>query len=643
MNNGFLKIATAIPHVRVADCSYNTSCIQSLIEQAAEQNVQVVCFPELSITAYTCADLFQQQLLVEEAEKSFALLVEETKHLNVISIVGLPVRVGSGLFNCAAVFGSGRIYAVVPKTHLPNYNEFYEKRWFVSAKDAVVDTITLAGQSVPFGIHLLIGSGNFRFSIELCEDLWVTVPPSSLHALMGAQLIFNLSASNEIIAKNDYLISLIAQQSARCIAGYVYAGAGFGESSQDVVFAGKGIVAENGRILSMADRFSFDEQLLVSEIDVDLLTNERQHNVSFAQDGTAIFTSLPEYRLIECSIPTVDAFALTRTVSPTPFIPSGIELDKRCEEIFSIQIGGLAKRFVHTQSKIAVIGISGGLDSTLALLVTVLTFDKLSIPRTNILGITMPGFGTTGRTYNNAIDLMNSLGVTIREIDITAASRQHFNDIGHSEDIHDVTYENTQARERTQILMNIANKEGGLVIGTGDLSELAMGWCTYNGDHMSMYGINSGVPKTLIRYLVSWVANHKVSGKSAATLHDILDTPVSPELLPTDTNGDIAQKTEDIIGPYELHDFYLYYMVRYGFSPSKIFYLAQHAFAGKYTDEVIRKWLKIFIRRFFGQQFKRSCLPDGPKVGSINLSPRGDWRMPSDAVASLWLKDIDEL
>jgi len=643
MNNGFLKIATAIPHVQVADCAYNTSCIKKLIEQAAGQNVQIVCFPELSITAYTCADLFQQQLLVEEAEKSLARLVEETKQLNIISIVGLPVRVGSGLFNCAVVFGSGRIYAVVPKTHLPNYNEFYEKRWFVSSKDAVVDTITLAGQSVPFGIHLLIGSGNIRFSIELCEDLWVTVPPSSLHALMGAQLIFNLSASNEIIAKNDYLISLIAQQSARCIAGYVYAGAGFGESSQDVVFAGKGIVAENGRVLSMADRFSFDEQLLVSEIDVDLLTNERQHNSGFSQDGTAIFPSLPEYRLIECPIPVVDAFTLTRKVSPTPFIPSGIELDRRCEEIFSIQIGGLAKRFAHTQSKSAVIGISGGLDSTLALLVTALTFDKLSIPRTNIIGITMPGFGTTGRTYNNAIDLMNSLGVTIREIDITAASRQHFNDIGHSEDIHDVTYENTQARERTQILMNIANKEGGLVIGTGDLSELAMGWCTYNGDHMSMYGVNSGVPKTLIRYLVSWVANHKVSGKSADTLRDILDTPVSPELLPTDTNGDIAQKTEDIIGPYELHDFYLYYMIRYGFSPSKIFYLAQHAFAGKYTDEVIRKWLKIFIRRFFGQQFKRSCLPDGPKVGSINLSPRGDWRMPSDAVAALWLKDIDEL
>lgn len=427
------------------------------------------------------------------------------------------------------------------------------------------------------------------------------------------------------------------------MAGYVYAGAGFGESSQDVVFAGKGIVAENGRIVALADRFSFEEQLIVSEIDTELLSNERQKNVSFSQDGTAIFPSLPEYRLIECPIPEVSVFELTRKISPTPFIPAGLELDKRCEEIFSIQIGGLAKRFVHTQSKTAVIGISGGLDSTLALLVTVLTFDKLSIPRTNIIGITMPGFGTTGRTYNNAIDLMKSLGVTIREIDITAASLQHFSDIGHSEDIHDVTYENTQARERTQILMNVANKEGGLVIGTGDLSELAMGWCTYNGDHMSMYGVNSGIPKTLIRYLVSWVANHKVSGQSAATLHDILDTPVSPELLPTDENGDIAQKTEDIIGPYVLHDFFLYYMVRYGFRPAKIFFLAQHAFAGKYTDDDIQKWLKTFVRRFFSQQFKRSCLPDGPKVGSINLSPRGDWRMPSDAVATMWLKDLEDL
>jgi NAD+ synthase (glutamine-hydrolysing) len=643
MNHGFLKVATAIPNVRVADCTYNATRIQALIEKAYQQDVQIVCFPELCITAYTCADLFHQQLLISEAENALCNLVMETAHLNIISIVGLPVKVGSRLFNCAVVFKAGEIIAVVPKTHLPNYNEFYEKRWFVSSKDAIVDSVELAGQRVPFGINLLIGKGDFRFAIELCEDLWVTVPPSSLHSIMGAQVIFNLSASNEIISKNDYLLSLISQQSARCMAGYVYAGAGFGESSQDVVFAGKGIVAENGRLVAQAERFSFEEQLLVSEIDIELLANERQKNTGFAQDSTALFPSLPEYRLIECSVPEIEAFSLAREVSPTPFIPAGLELDKRCEEIFSIQIGGLAKRFVHTQSKIAVIGISGGLDSTLALLVTVLTFDKLAMPRKNIIGITMPGFGTTGRTYKNAIDLMTSLGITIREIDITEASLQHFSDIGHSEDIHDVTYENTQARERTQILMNVANKEGGLVIGTGDLSELAIGWCTYNGDHMSMYGINSGIPKTLIRYLVTWVANHKVSGDSAATLHDILDTPVSPELLPMDENDEIVQKTEDIIGPYELHDFFLYYMVRYGFRPAKIFYLSQHAFKDKYADEVIRKWLKTFIRRFFSQQFKRSCLPDGPKVGSINLSPRGDWRMPSDAVAAMWLQDIEKL
>lgn len=643
MTNGFIKVATAIPHVKVADCTFNTGRIKALMEQAANKHVHIVCFPELSITAYTCADLFHQQLLVEEAEKALQKLVEETAYLTVISIVGLPVRVGGRLFNCAVVFASGRIIAVVPKTHLPNYNEFYEKRWFVSSTDAITDTVTLAGQSAPFGIHLLIGSGDFRFAIEICEDLWMPVPPGSLHTLMGAQVIFNLSASNELISKNDYLLSLISQQSARCISGYVYAGAGFGESSQDIVFGGKGIVVENGRIIAEAARFSFEEQLCISEIDLELLDNERQKNVSFSQDGLDLLPALPEYRLVECTLPQVETFELTRSISPTPFIPSGTELDKRCEEIFSIQIGGLAKRLVHTQAKTVVIGISGGLDSTLALLVTALTFDKLAKSRTGIIGVTMPGFGTTGRTYNNAIGLMQSLGVTVRDIDITAASLQHFKDIGHDESVHDVTYENTQARERTQILMDIANKEGGLVIGTGDLSELAIGWCTYNGDHMSMYGVNSGIPKTLIRYLVSWVANHRIGGKSADILKDILDTPVSPELLPKDANGNIAQKTEDIIGPYELHDFFLYYMVRYGFRPSKVFYLAQQAFKGVYDGDTIRKWLKIFVKRFFYQQFKRSCLPDGPKVGSINLSPRGDWRMPSDAAADLWLKDAEEI
>jgi NAD+ synthase (glutamine-hydrolysing) len=643
MTHGFIKVATAVPHVKIADCRYNITRIQSMMEQATHEGVQIVCFPELCITAYTCADLFHQQLLLEEAENSLRQLVADTAHLDIIAIVGLPVRENNRLFNCAVVIKSGEIIAIVPKTHLPNYSEFYEKRWFASSFDAISNTIELAGQKVPFGIQLLIGEGSFRFSIELCEDLWVPVPPSSLHALMGAQLIFNLSASNETIAKNDYLLSLIAQQSARCMAGYIYVGAGFGESSQDIVFAGKGIIAENGRIVASSERFSFEEQLLVSEIDTELLAYERQKNNSFAQDGLALFNTIPDYRLIKCELPVTKTFRLSRSFSPTPFIPAGLELGKRCEEIFSIQIGGLAKRYAHTQLQTAVIGISGGLDSTLALLVTVLTFDKLSISRKNIIGITMPGFGTTERTYGNALDLMKSLGVTIREIDITDACMQHFKDIGHSSDIHDITYENTQARERTQILMNIANKEGGLVIGTGDLSELAMGWCTYNGDHMSMYAVNSGIPKTLIRYLVDWVANHKVSGESVTTLHDILDTPVSPELLPTDANGNITQKTEDIIGPYELHDFFLFYMVRYGFRPAKIAYLAQYAFGTKYSPEVIHKWLKTFIRRFFSQQFKRSCLPDGPKVGSINLSPRGDWRMPSDASAALWLEEIEKL
>jgi NAD+ synthase (glutamine-hydrolysing) len=643
VNYGFVKVAAAIPLVKVADCSYNAARIENLIRRAAGQGVQIVCFPELSITAYTCADLFHQQLLIDEAETALRQMVADTADVDIVAIVGLPVRDDNRLFNCAVVFTRGRIVAVVPKTHLPNYNEFYEKRWFASSFNARNKTITVAGQTVPFGIHLLIGGKNIRFSIEICEDLWVTIPPGSYHALKGAQIVFNLSASNETIAKNDYLLSLIAQQSARSIGGYVYAGAGFGESSQDLVFAGKGIIAENGKLIAQSERFQFDDELIVSEIDVEMLIAEREKNSSFVQDADMLAGSLPEYRYVECPVPVSKRFVLGRSFSHTPFIPSGRELDRRCEEIFSIQVGGLAQRFSHTNAAKAVIGISGGLDSTLALLVTVLTFDKLKLSRENIIGVTMPGFGTTGRTYRNAMGLMKALGITLRDIDITEACHIHFRDIGHPADLHDVTYENTQARERTQILMDIANMEGGLVIGTGDLSELAMGWCTYNADHMSMYGVNSGVPKTLIRYLVQWVAFHKVSGDSAVILRDVLDTPVSPELLPTDGDGNIAQKTEEIIGPYELHDFFLFYMVRYGFRPAKILYLAEHAFAGKYNREIIRKWLKVFVRRFFSQQFKRSCLPDGPKVGSINLSPRGDWRMPSDASATLWLGDAERL
>lgn len=610
------------------------------MRQAEAQSVAVVCFPELSLTGYTCGDLFHQQTLHDGAISALRELLVATANLSVAGIVGMPLRVGNRQYNVAVAFQGGKIAAVVPKTFLPNYSEFYEKRWFAPATDAGFSEVELAGQRVPFGTDILLQCGGASVAIELCEDLWVPIPPSSHHAIAGAQIIFNLSASDETIGKNDYLKSLIAQQSARCIAGYVYASAGFGESTTDLVFAGNGLIAENGTFLAESERFSFDEQLIISEIDIDRLGADRRKNSSFMP---APVGDLRPYRVVLCSEATVlQPLTLTRSVSAFPFIPGGAELEKRCSEIFNIQVSGLATRMVHTGCRKVVIGISGGLDSTLALLVCVRTFDKLGISRQNILGITMPGFGTTGRTYNNALQLMDALGVTRKEIDIKPACLQHFSDIGHDASVHDVTYENTQARERTQILMNIANQQGGMVIGTGDLSELALGWATYNGDHMSMYGVNAGVPKTLVRYLVSYVAQSGSDEVAHATLLDILDTPVSPELLPTDENGDIAQKTEDLVGPYELHDFFLYYMVRFGFHPAKIFVLARYAFAGKYSDEIIRHWMKVFFRRFFNQQFKRSCLPDGPKVGSINLSPRGDWRMPSDASSALWLADLED-
>jgi len=639
MNHGYIRVAAAIPQVKVADCEHNAAHIKALIERAAESDVQIVCFPELSVTAYTCADLFHQQTLLDAAESELKQLMKQTAQLPVIAIVGMPVRQGDRLFNCAVVFKSGTLIAVVPKTHLPNYQEFYEKRWFASSINATSDSVSLAGQTAPFGVHLLIGDNMVRFSIELCEDLWAPFPPSSFHSMMGSQLVFNLSAGNETTGKNDYLKQLVSQQSARTISGYVYAGAGTGESTQDLVFAGNGIVAENGKIVAKTNRFSLDDELLVSDVDVELLTAERQKKSAFSQDGLPLLSHVPSYRMVECLLPDIEITNLYRTISATPFIPSGNELSHRCNEIVAIQVGGLAKRLMHTQVKAAIIGISGGLDSTLTLLATVATFDKLKLDRRQIIGITMPGFGTTQRTRNNAVELMKSLGVSMREIDITAACLQHFKDIGHDPEQHDVTYENAQARERTQILMDIANRENGLVIGTGDLSELALGWCTYNGDQMSMYAINSGIPKTLIRHLVQWIADNNTEGKSRDILYDILDTPVSPELLPSNENGDIEQKTEDIVGPYELHDFFLYHFVRYGFTPTKIFFLAGQAFNEKYSKEEIRKWLTVFIKRFFSQQFKRSCMPDGPKVGSINLSPRGDWRMPSDAAARAWLKD----
>jgi NAD+ synthase (glutamine-hydrolysing) len=569
----------------------------------------------------------------------------------------MPVQVQSSLFNCAVVIQGGKILGIVPKTFLPNYKEFYEQRWFASAATMPDTQVNLCAQTVPMSRNLIFRTSSVNFGIEICEDVWAPIPPSCNLSLLGAEVIFNLSATNELISKNKYLHSLLQQQSARCIAGYVYSSAGFGESTQDVVYAGNAIIYENGKLLATSERFSLNEQLIISEIDVEHIRTERRTNTSFAEsirmEGRS--KEVTEINTIPIS-PKYD-FELTRWINPHPFVPSGKLLDERCEEIFEIQVEGLAKRIVHTNAKCVVLGISGGLDSTLALLVCAKTMDKLKRNRTDIIGITMPGFGTTGRTYNNSVSLMESLGVTLKEISIKDACLQHFHDIDQNINIHDVTYENGQARERTQILMDVANQFEGFVVGTGDLSELALGWATYNADHMSNYGVNCSIPKTLVKYLVSWVANSVVDPDSKATLLDIVDTPISPELIPADDEGNIQQKTEDLVGPYELHDFFLYNFLRLGFRPAKIYYLAQKAFikqtynneqetqmtVGKYNEETIKKWLTTFCRRFFTQQFKRSCLPDGPKVGSVSLSPRGDWRMPSDASYTMWVKECEEL
>ena len=641
MNYGFVKVAAAVPRVKVADCKFNSERLEGLITIAEGKGVQILTFPEMCITGYTCGDLFAQQLLLEQAEMALIQILNSTRQLDIISILGMPVVVNSTVINAAVVIQKGKILGVVPKTYLPNYKEFYEQRWFTSALQVSENSVRLCGQIVPMGNNLLFETAETTFGIEICEDLWATVPPSSSLALQGAEIIFNLSADDEGIGKHNYLCSLISQQSARCISGYVFSSSGFGESTTDIVFAGNGLIYENGYLLARSERFCMEEQLIINEIDVECIRAERRVNTTFAANKA----NCPGKEAVRISTEFVNSkdLNLTRTFNPHPFVPQGSELNSRCEEIFSIQIAGLAQRLLHTGAKTAVIGISGGLDSTLALLVCVKTFDKLGLSRKDILGITMPGFGTTDRTYHNAIDLMNSLGVSIREISIREACIQHFKDIGHDLNIHDVTYENSQARERTQILMDIANQTWGMVIGTGDLSELALGWATYNGDHMSMYGVNAGIPKTLVKHLVQWVAENGMDEASKATLLDIVDTPISPELIPADENGEIKQKTEDLVGPYELHDFFLYYFLRFGFRPSKIYFLAQTAFSGVYDDETIKKWLQTFFRRFFNQQFKRSCLPDGPKVGSISISPRGDWRMPSDASSAAWLKEIAEL
>ncbi|WP_373828456.1 NAD(+) synthase [Bacteroides heparinolyticus] len=636
MNYGYVKVAAAVPRVKVADCRFNAEQIEKEIIIADGKGVQIIAFPELCITGYTCGDLFAQQLLLEEAEIGLIRILNDTRQMDIISILGMPVACNGLLLNVAVVIQKGKVLGVIPKTYLPNYKEFYEKRWFTSACEVRESSIRLCGQVVPMGRNLLFETADVTFGVEICEDLWAPIPPSSVLALQGAELLFNLSADTEAIGKHAYLRSLIGQQSARCISGYVFSSCGFGESTTDVVFAGNGLIYENGNLLAASKRFSFEEQMVAGEIDVDYLRAERRVNTTFAA-CRANCVSEPAVRISTEYVNGKD-LNLTRTYNPHPFVPQGAALDERCEEIFSIQMSGLAQRLVHTKAQSAVVGISGGLDSTLALLVCVKTFDKLGWSRRGIIGVTMPGFGTTDRTYTNAVNLMKALGVTIREVSIKEACIQHFKDINHDIDVHDVVYENAQARERTQILMDIANQTRGLVIGTGDLSELALGWATYNGDHMSMYGVNTGIPKTLVKHLVKWVAENGMDDASRGTLLDIVDTPISPELIPADENGNISQVTEDLVGPYELHDFFLYYFIRCGFPPSKIFFLAARTFKGVYDEETIRKWLQTFYRRFFSQQFKRSCLPDGPKVGSISLSPRGDWRMPSDAGSEMWWK-----
>ena len=641
MKYGFIKVASAVPAVKVADVEYNVKEIERLIALADGEGAEVVCFPELCLTGYSCQDLFKEQLLLSKSEEGIIELLDFTRKLDVICIVGMPVQVGGLLLNCAVVIQSGNVLGVIPKTYLPNYNEFYEKRWFASAQDLNPSEIYLAGNPVSISSEpkLFQTSDGVRFGVEICEDVWAPIPPSNNLTMAGADIIFNCSASDELIGKHRYLRSLLAQQSARTMSGYVYSSCGFGESTQDVVYGGNAMIFENGRILAEGERYSFQPQIQYAQIDIDRLRTERHSNSTFINAQRDSHAKIIETKAVVGDHP----FTLTRAISAHPFIPSDAEMAETCEEILNIQTASLAKRLIHTNCQNVVIGISGGLDSTLALLVCVRTFDKLGLDRKGIVGVTMPGFGTSDRTHDNAASLMQTLNISQMEISIADAVNQHFIDIGHDINIHDATYENSQARERTQILMDLANKFNALVVGTGDLSELALGWATYNGDHMSMYGVNAGVPKTLIQYLVRYVALLPAFSAQRNTLIDIVNTPISPELTPADEEGNIKQKTEDLVGPYELHDFFLYYFMRYGFRPAKIFLMAQRAFGDAYDKETMKHWLTTFCRRFFSQQFKRSCLPDGPKVGSISLSPRGDWRMPSDASSALWLKECSEL
>lgn len=640
MRDGFVKVAAGTPKIRVADCRYNAEQIFTLMREAANQGVRVLCLPELCLTGYTCGDLFLHDTLLDGAEDGLATILEATKNLDMLTALGMPVRYNGKLYNCAAVIHRGALLGLVPKTYLPSHGEFYEKRWFEPAHTAerMIDLVDIAGQQACFGAHHLFSCKEMpglTIGVEICEDLSAVTPPSAGLAAQGATLILNLSASNEVVGKASYRRTLVTDQSARLVCGYVYADAGEGESTTDLVFAGHDLIAENGTLL--AER-RFANGLTISEIDVERLVGERRRLTTFPSAGGEHYI----HHQFSLEPATTN---LTRCISSSPFVPEDeASRAERCEEILKIAALGLKKRLEHTHARCAVVGLSGGLDSTLAILITAVAMQLLDRPSTDIIAVTMPCFGTTDRTRDNAVELATRLGCTLKRIDIGQAVRQHFKDIGQSMENHDVTFENSQARERTQVLMDIANQAGGLVIGTGDLSELALGWATYNGDHMSMYGVNSSIPKTMVRHLVDYVCGDKAETEPELShvLADILDTPVSPELLPA-VNGQIAQKTEDLVGPYELHDFYLYYAIRWGFAPRKVLHLAERAFGRKYDRATLLKWLKNFYRRFFSQQFKRSCLPDGPKVGSVSLSPRGDWRMPSDAVAALWLEQLESL
>ena len=636
MIHGFLKACTVSPALRVADCAFNTQQTIAAMQRAAADGAQLAVFPELGLTGYTCGDLFFQQPLQRAAAKGLAAVLEASAALDLVALVGLPVTVDGKLYNCAAVVCHGKLLGLVPKTYLPNYGEFYERRQFNPAP-AGVRTLHFAGQEVPFGTQLLFRCAEmpeFCLGVEVCEDLWAPLPPSTHHALAGATVIANLSASDETIGKADYRRALVSQQSARLLCAYLYADAGHGESTTDMVFAAHDLICENGTLLSEAKPFGAG--YACTELDLGRMVSERCRSTTFRLENTG-------YAAVTFHLPLKEV-PLTRHVSPTPFVPADdAARAERCELILAMQADGLAKRIAHAHAKTAVIGISGGLDSSLALLVAVRAMQQLGRPAKDVLAVTMPCFGTTHRTRSNAEILCEELGVTFQEIPIARTVHSHFSDIGQDEAVLDVTYENCQARVRTLELMDLANRTGGLVVGTGDLSELALGWATYNGDHMSMYGVNAGVPKTLVRHIVQYVADTCGQPVLRDVLVDILDTPVSPELLPSAADGTIAQQTEKLVGPYELHDFYLYYVLRFGFGPAKIYHLALAAFAGRYEPEVLLAWLRNFYRRFFAQQFKRSCLPDGPKVGSVTLSPRADWRMPSDACNALWLKELDEI